>query len=209
MEVGLTELFASKTRDWYRRGIINHAERWLKTLESDGHYFEEWFNLLSQRSLMDTQPHPLLHFLVRMKPTSTNVFLQVAKYVEVTRGKIWIVRRMLKCFPAKSLKIIPHHIGSMGTGVIMQKDDCVRQHSREFLLHGTSQHPQSPRNEPHLSALLCLPPFPILENILYTMLTSRAIKNNCVNLCVFTMHVSYPTDGITKVLPLLRGMCFM
>ena len=39
-------------------------------------------------SLMDPQPHPLLHFLVRMKPTSTNVFLQVAKNVEVTIRKI-------------------------------------------------------------------------------------------------------------------------
>ena len=60
------------------------------------------------RSLMDPQPHPLLHFLVRMKPlTSTNVFLRVAQNVEVTRGKIWDVWRMLKCFPAKSLKLIP------------------------------------------------------------------------------------------------------
>ena len=49
-------------------------------------------------SLMDPQPRPLLHFLVRMKPTSTNLFLQVAKNVEVRRGKIWAVRRMLKCF---------------------------------------------------------------------------------------------------------------
>ena len=36
---------------------------------------------------MDPQLHPLLHFLVRMKQTSTNVFLQVAKNVEVTVGK--------------------------------------------------------------------------------------------------------------------------
>ena len=40
------------------------------------------------RSLMDSQPHTLLHFLVQMKPTSTNVFLHVAKNAEVTRGKI-------------------------------------------------------------------------------------------------------------------------
>ena len=72
------------------------------------------------------------YFLVRMKPMSTNVFLQVAKNVEVTRGKIWTLWRMLKCFPAKSLKLIPHQIGSMGTGVIMQKDDSVQQHSRVF-----------------------------------------------------------------------------
>ena len=41
VEVGLTEFFTSKTRHWYRRGIINLAERWLKTIESDGLYFEE------------------------------------------------------------------------------------------------------------------------------------------------------------------------
>ena len=59
------------------------------------------------RSLMDPQPLPLLQFLVQMKPTSTNVFLQVVKNVEVTRGNIWDVRRMLKCFSAKSMKHIP------------------------------------------------------------------------------------------------------
>ena len=74
---------------------------------------------------MDPQPHSLLHFLVRMKLTSTNVFLRVAKNVKVTMGKIWAVRRMLMCFPAKSLKLIPHQIGSMGTGVIMQMDDSI------------------------------------------------------------------------------------
>ena len=40
VEVGLTEFFASKIRDWYRRGIINLAERWLRTIECDGRYFE-------------------------------------------------------------------------------------------------------------------------------------------------------------------------
>ena len=98
-----------------------------------------------------------------MKQTSTTVFLQVAKNVEVTRGKIWALRRLLKFFPAKSLKFISHQIGSMGTGVIMQKDDSVRQHSRALWLYGASQHPQPARNEPHLSALLCLPPFPMLD----------------------------------------------
>ena len=81
---------------------------------------------------MDPQLHLLLYFLVRMKPTSMNVFLKVAKNVEVTRGMIWTVRRMLKCFPAKYLNVIPHQIGSMGTGVITLEDDFVRQHSRAF-----------------------------------------------------------------------------
>lgn len=41
VQVGLAEFFASKTRNWYRRGIMNLAERWLKTIESNGLYFEE------------------------------------------------------------------------------------------------------------------------------------------------------------------------
>ena len=115
------------------------------------------------RPLMHSQPHPLLHYLVRIKPKSTNVFLQVAKNVEITRRKIWTVRRIFKCFPVKFLKLIPHQIGNMGTGVIMQKDGSFRSHSRVFWLYGVSQHPQSPRNESHLSALPCLPPFSMLD----------------------------------------------
>ena len=41
VEVDHTEFFASKTRDWYRRGIINIAERWLSTIEYNGFYFEK------------------------------------------------------------------------------------------------------------------------------------------------------------------------
>ena len=129
------------------------------------------------RLLMDPLPHPLLHFLVRMKPTSTNVFLQVTKNAGVTRGKTYAVRRMLKCFPAKSLKLIPYQIVSMGTGVIMQKDDPFRHHSRAFWLYRVFQHPQPPRNERHLSALLCMPPFSMMdEHTVYATLASRAIK---------------------------------
>ena len=67
-------LFCSKVSHWEARHSIPVLER--------------------GRSLMDAQPHPLLHFLVRMKPTSTNVFLQVTKNVEATRGKIWAVQRI-------------------------------------------------------------------------------------------------------------------
>ena len=41
VEVGLAEFYAPKTGDWYRSAIINLAEIWLKTIESDGLYFEE------------------------------------------------------------------------------------------------------------------------------------------------------------------------
>ena len=50
VEVDLTEFFASKTRDWYRREIINLAERWLKTIESDCLYFEEYSSLFCQKT---------------------------------------------------------------------------------------------------------------------------------------------------------------
>ena len=102
------------------------------------------------------QPHPLLHFLVRMKPTSTNVFLQVAENLEITRRKIWAVRRMLKCFPDKYPKLISHQIASIGTDFIMQKNDSVRQHSRAFWFYGVSQHPQlhKKRTTPLCSSLL-------------------------------------------------------
>ena len=139
---------------------------------------------------MDPQPHPLLHFLVWMKPTSINVFLQVTKNVEVTRGNIWAVRRMLKCFPVKSLKLIPHQIDSMGTGVVMQKDDSVRQNSRAFWLYGASQHPQPPRNEPHLSALLCLPPFPILDEHTLYYAHFQSSKKITVWTCAFLLCMS-------------------
>ena len=52
-----------------------------------------------------------------------NVFLQMAKNAEVTRGKIWAVWRMLTFFSAKYLKLIPHQIGSIGEGVIIKKGD--------------------------------------------------------------------------------------
>ena len=125
---------------------------------------------------MDSQPHPLLHFLVRMKPTSTNVFLQVVKNLEVTRVKIWAVWKMFKCFPAKFLKLIPHQIDSMGMGVIMQKDNSIRQHSRAFWLYGASQHPQSPGNELHSLLFFACLHFQWWTNTFYTTLTFRAIK---------------------------------
>ena len=139
---------------------------------------------------MDPQPCPLLHLLIRMKLMSTNVFLQVTKNVEVTRGKIWAVQRVLKCFPTKSPKLIHHQIGSMVMGVIMQKDDSVRQHSTAFWLYGVSQHPQPPRNKPHLPAFLSLPSFPMLDKhtLHYTHLQSN--KEKTMWTCVFLLCMS-------------------
>ena len=139
---------------------------------------------------MDPQPHPILHFLVRMKPTSANVFLQITKNVEVTRGKIWTLLSMLKGFPAKYLKRIPHQIVSMRTGVIMQKHDSLRQHSRAFSLCGASQHPQLPRNEPYVSALLCLPPFPMLDKNTLQYAHLQSNKETVVSTSAFSPCMS-------------------
>ena len=141
-----------------------------------------------------------------MTPASTNVFLQIAKYVEVTRGKIWAVPRMLKCLPVKSLKLIRHQIVSMGTGVIKQKDDSVQQHLRAFWIYGASQHPQPPRNEPHLSALLCLPPLPMLEEhtLHYAHLQSNketTVWTFAFSLCMFStlqMVVSIRNNNVAS-----------
>ena len=60
--------------------------------------------------MMDPQPHPLLQFLFQMKPTSTNVFLQFTKNVEVTRGKIWAVIEDVEVFPSQISEAY-HQIG--------------------------------------------------------------------------------------------------
>ena len=38
---GIAEFFASKKPEWYRHGIEQLAERWLRDIESDGLYFED------------------------------------------------------------------------------------------------------------------------------------------------------------------------
>ena len=92
-------------------------------------------------------------------------------------------------------KLILHQTGSMGMGVIIQNDDSVRQHSRTFWFCGASQCPQPLRNDPHFSAVVCLPPFPMLdEHTLILRSHPEQWRNNCVDLCIFSTHVSYPTS---------------
>ena len=40
-ENGIQEFFDSKDRDWFRKGIEQLADRWLKCIDTDGLYFEE------------------------------------------------------------------------------------------------------------------------------------------------------------------------
>ena len=41
VETGCREFFASHDKAWYRRGIEQLAERWVRTIEHDGLYFDE------------------------------------------------------------------------------------------------------------------------------------------------------------------------
>ena len=40
VENGCREFFASKNKEWYRGGIVQLADRWLQTVDSNGLYFE-------------------------------------------------------------------------------------------------------------------------------------------------------------------------
>jgi histone-lysine N-methyltransferase SETMAR len=40
VEKGCLDFFGSKTKEWYHRGIEQLADRWLKTIDSNGLYFE-------------------------------------------------------------------------------------------------------------------------------------------------------------------------
>ena len=141
---------------------------------------------------MDPQPLPLLHCLVRMKQTSTNVFLQFTKNVEVTKGMIWAVGRILKYFPAQSVKLIAHQTGIMGRALSCKRiipSDNISGRFDFMSCSSTLSHQETNHTSLHF---FVLPPFPMLDEhtLHYTHLQS-----NCVDLCVFTMHVSYRTDG--------------
>ena len=128
---------------------------------------------------MDPQSHPLLYFLVRMKPAPTNVFLQVTKNVQVTRGEIWAVRTMLKCFPAKSLKRILHQIDSIevwGRALSCKRMipfDSIPGRFDFTARRSTLSHQAT--NHTSLLLLACLQ-FQCCTNTLNATLTSRTIK---------------------------------
>ena len=66
-----------------------------------------------------------------MKLTSTNIFLQVTKNLEV-KGKDLDCTEDVEVFPSQILKLIPYQIGSMGTGIIKKNDYSVQQHFTAF-----------------------------------------------------------------------------
>ena len=83
-----------------------------------------------------------------------------------------------------------------GTGVIMQKDDSVRQHSRGFWLYGAPE---------HISLFFACLDFQYWTNTLYIALTSRTIKKQLCGPVRFhyACYLSYRWQSryVTTVLP--------
>ena len=125
------------------------------------------------RSLMDPQPHPLMHFLVRMKPTPTNVCLQVAKKCGSHKGKDLGCTEDVEVFPSK---ISPDW--QYGDG---------RYHAKGWFcptaFQGVEPYATKKRTTPLCSSLLAS-----ISNAGRTHFTLRAPpeqqRNNCVYLCI-------------------------
>ena len=69
----------------------------------------------------------------------------------------------VEVFPSQISAAYPSPDWQYEDGRYHAKDYSVRQNSRVFWLYGASHHPQPPRNQPHLSALICLSLFPMLD----------------------------------------------
>ena len=83
---------------------------------------------------------------------------------------------MLKCFLAKSLKLVSQQIASMGTGIITQKmipSDSIPGRFDFIACSSTVSNQET--NHSSLLFITC-PHFLCWTNTLYTMLTSRAIR---------------------------------
>ena len=101
--------------------------------------------------------------------------------------------------PSQISEAYPSHIGGMRTGIIMQKDDSVRQHSRAFWLYDATQHPQPPRNEPYPSALLCLPPFSMPDERTLHYAHLRSNRETIVWTCAFSQCMSPPLEMAVSI----------
>ena len=125
-----------------------------------------------------------------MKLTSTNAFLQVSNNVDVARGKIWNVRRMFSASQPNLWSLSFTRLAVCGREVSCKRMTPSDSISGRFDFYGASQHPQPPRNEPHLSALDCLPPFPMLDEraLYYAHLQNN--KETTVRTCAFSLCMS-------------------
>ena len=120
-----------------------------------------------------------------MKPMSTNVFLQVAKDVKVTRGKIWAVWRMLKCLQPNLWSLSFTRLAVWEWALSCKRmvpSDSIPGVLTLWLIAA-----------PSLSALLCLPPFPMLDEHILHYAHLHSNKETTVWTCVFSLCILCPT----------------
>ena len=164
---------------------------------------------------MDPQHHPLLDFLVQMKPTSTNVFLQFAKNVEVTRGKIcgiyggcWSVSQ--PNLWSLSLTRMTVWWRAFSCESMIQSDSIP---GRFDFMARRSTLSQQEMNHTSLLFFACLH-FQCWTNTLYTTLTSRAIKKQLRwpvrfhYACLPSYRPKWQYRYVTTVLPALATNTF-
>ena len=167
------------------------------------------FSLVERhKSLMDPQPHPLLHFLLRMKPTSRNVFLQVAKKYGSHKEKDLGCKEDVEVFPSQISEAYP-------TTDWQYWDWCYHAKGwfRPTAFHGVLTLWRAAalchQEMIHTSLLFfaCLH-FQCWTKTLYTKITSRPIKKQlCGPVCFhYACLLSYRWRQCCQ---LLGGMCFM
>ena len=148
-----------------------------------------------------------------MKPTSTNVFLQVAKNTEVTRGKIWLYGGCWSVSQPNlwSLTIIRLAVwGRALSSIRMIPSDSIPRRFDFMARCSTISHQETNHTSLHFFAWLH---FQCRMNALYTTLTSRAIKKQLcepVRLhyeCLLPYRWQY--RYIKECCQLLLWMCFM
>ena len=128
------------------------------------------------RSLMDPQPHLLLHFLVRLKPTSTNVFFQVAKNVEVQGERSGLYGGYWSVFQPNLLSLSLTRLAVWGRALSCKRmipSDTIPGRF-DFIAYSSSLCHQE-TNHTSLLFFTCIH-FQCWTNTLYTTLTSRSIK---------------------------------
>ena len=148
------------------------------------------------RSLMDPQPHPLLHLLVRMKLTPTNVFLQVAKKCGSHKGKDLGCMEDVEVFPSQISEAYSSPDWQYGDRRYPAKGWFCPTAFQEVLTLWRRSAPYATKKR---TTPLCYSLLASISSAGRTHFTLRAPpeqqRNNSVDLCVFTMHVSYPSDG--------------
>ena len=130
------------------------------------------------RSLMDPQRHPLLHFLVRLKPTFTNVFLQVAKTWKLQGERSGLYGGCWSVSQPNLWSLSLTRLAVWGRALSCQRmipSNSIPGHFDFTACSSTLSHQEM--NHICLLFFVCFH-FKCWTNTLYTTLTSRAIKEH-------------------------------